>query len=294
MSQALFVVFGSVAVLSALLAVTRKDAVSAASWLVLMFFGLAAVFVLLEAYLVAVVQVLVYAGAIMVLFLFVIMLLDLKESDLRATTGPRLKVLGVVLAGAFLAAFLHVARDATDSDAVADRVAVALREPAPEGGAAPEPAVVALSPAAPEGAPPPPGTTEPGVASPDDRAWSGAFRTAAAPDAARRVTVTVVRDGAVLVSVDGAPQRGVAWTAVPGTRTRSASLALPGAPEGTRLEVTLERGGLAPAPGPAPDGSARGIGRALFEEWLLPFEVASLLLTGAIFGAVVLTKRRLA
>ncbi|HVG93758.1 MAG TPA: NADH-quinone oxidoreductase subunit J, partial [Planctomycetota bacterium] len=93
-TQALFVLFGAVAVVSALLAVTRKNAVAAATWLVLMFFGLAAVFVLLEAYFTAVVQVVVYAGAIMVLFLFVIMLLDLKEADLRAASGPRLKIAG--------------------------------------------------------------------------------------------------------------------------------------------------------------------------------------------------------
>jgi NADH:ubiquinone oxidoreductase subunit 6 (subunit J) len=36
------------------------------------------------------------------------------------------------------------------------------------------------------------------------------------------------------------------------------------------------------------------MGKGIFEEWLLPFEIVSLLLTGAIFGTVVLTKRRLA
>ena len=98
----LFYAFGLSALLSALLAVTRKNAVSAAMWLVLMFFGLAGIYVVLEAYFVAAVQVLVYAGAIMVLFLFVIMLLDLRSEELAAHTGPRLKVLGVLGAAAFL------------------------------------------------------------------------------------------------------------------------------------------------------------------------------------------------
>ena len=86
-----------------MLAVTRKNAVSAAMWLVLMFFGLAGIYVLLEAYFVAAVQILVYAGAIMVLFLFVIMLLDLRTEELAHHAAPRLKPLGVLGALAFLA-----------------------------------------------------------------------------------------------------------------------------------------------------------------------------------------------
>lgn len=99
----LFYVFGAVALLAALLAVTRKNPVSAAMWLVLMFFGLAGIYVVLEAYFVAAVQVLVYAGAIMVLFLFVIMLLDLRTEELAAHRGPRLQALGVLGALGFLA-----------------------------------------------------------------------------------------------------------------------------------------------------------------------------------------------
>jgi NADH-quinone oxidoreductase subunit J len=101
--QVLFYLFAAVAVVSASLAVTRKNAVAAALWLVLMFFGLAGVFVLLEAYFVAVVQVLVYAGAIMVLFLFVIMLLDLRSDELDIMGSPDFRRLGLALAGAFLA-----------------------------------------------------------------------------------------------------------------------------------------------------------------------------------------------
>jgi NADH-quinone oxidoreductase subunit J len=100
----LFYAFGLVALFSALLAVTRKNAISAAMWLVMMFFGLAGIYVVLEAYFVAAVQILVYAGAIMVLFLFVIMLLDLRSEELRVHKGPRFKALGVVGALGFLAA----------------------------------------------------------------------------------------------------------------------------------------------------------------------------------------------
>src|SRR5438105_12317461 len=82
-----FYLFGLVAIVSALLFVTRKSPVAAALWLVNTMFCLAALYVLLDAQFIGAIQVLVYAGAIMVVFLFVIMLLNLgrgeKISDVR-------------------------------------------------------------------------------------------------------------------------------------------------------------------------------------------------------------------
>src|SRR5512141_820856 len=72
-----FYLFGLIAVASALLFVTRKSPVAAALWLVNTMFCLAALYVLLDAQFIGAIQVLVYAGAIMVVFLFVIMLLNL-------------------------------------------------------------------------------------------------------------------------------------------------------------------------------------------------------------------------
>jgi NADH-quinone oxidoreductase subunit J len=100
--ELLFYAFGLLSLGSAVLAITRKNAVSSACWLVLMFFGLAGAFVLMEAYFVAAVQVLVYAGAIMVLFLFVIMLIDLRSEDLALHGAPRLRPVGVIAAAGFL------------------------------------------------------------------------------------------------------------------------------------------------------------------------------------------------
>ena len=74
-----FYLFGLVAVASACVFVTRKSPVAAALWLVNVLFCLAAMFVLLDAQFIGAIQVLVYAGAIMVVFLFVIMLLNLGE-----------------------------------------------------------------------------------------------------------------------------------------------------------------------------------------------------------------------
>ena len=63
--------------------VINRNPVASALSLVVSFLGLAALFLLLDAYFIGVIQVLVYAGAIMVLFLFIIMLLDLRAEKLR-------------------------------------------------------------------------------------------------------------------------------------------------------------------------------------------------------------------
>src|SRR2546430_540736 len=72
----LFWAFAGLALASALACITRRSPVASALWLVVTLFLLAALFVLLDAQFIAVLHLLVYAGAIMVLFLFVIMLLN--------------------------------------------------------------------------------------------------------------------------------------------------------------------------------------------------------------------------
>ena len=89
--QVNFYLFGLLAIASALAFVTRKSPVSAALCLVSVLFNLAALYVMMGAHFVGVIQVLVYAGAIMVVFLFVVMLLNLGHpdelSDIRGTWG---------------------------------------------------------------------------------------------------------------------------------------------------------------------------------------------------------------
>jgi NADH-quinone oxidoreductase subunit J len=88
LTQILFYFFAGLAVLSALMMVTRRNPVASALWLVGTFFCLAAIYTLLGAFFIGIIQILVYAGAIMVLFLFVIMLLNLGndfEPDFRST-----------------------------------------------------------------------------------------------------------------------------------------------------------------------------------------------------------------
>ncbi len=77
----LFYLFSAVAVVSSLIVVTNRRPAYSVLALTLTMLALSALFVLLEAYFVAVIQVLIYAGAILVLFLFVIMLLGMEGTD---------------------------------------------------------------------------------------------------------------------------------------------------------------------------------------------------------------------
>jgi NADH-quinone oxidoreductase subunit J len=100
----LFGAFALLTLLSAGLVIFAKSPISSAMSLVATFFFLAGIYVLLWAHTVAVLQVLVYAGAIMVLFLFVIMLLNLGEVT---STGPRMS-LSRIAGGAAAAGLLVV------------------------------------------------------------------------------------------------------------------------------------------------------------------------------------------
>jgi len=97
-----FWTFGILAMLSALLCITRKNPLASALWLVVTLFSIAALFVLLDAQFLAVLQVLVYAGAIMVLFLFVIMLLNLGRPGPSDIKGPLGLGVAVLLGAALL------------------------------------------------------------------------------------------------------------------------------------------------------------------------------------------------
>lgn len=81
-----FYLFGGIALAGALGVVLFKNPVSSAFSLVGCFFGMAALYALMQAHFMAVVQILVYAGAIMVLFVFVIMLLNLQPDELKEKT----------------------------------------------------------------------------------------------------------------------------------------------------------------------------------------------------------------
>ncbi len=81
--SALFYAFAAILVFAALRVVTARNPVHAALWLVLAFFTAAAHWLMLRAEFLAIVLVLVYVGAVMVLFLFVVMMLDVNFDSLR-------------------------------------------------------------------------------------------------------------------------------------------------------------------------------------------------------------------
>ncbi|MGN6182339.1 MAG: NADH-quinone oxidoreductase subunit J family protein [Thermoanaerobaculia bacterium] len=97
---AIFFLFAAIAVIFALVVVLHRNPVVGALSLVASFFALAVMYVLLEAPFLAALQVIVYAGAIMVLFLFVIMLLNLQHVA-EPTTRPIQQFLGYTSGAAF-------------------------------------------------------------------------------------------------------------------------------------------------------------------------------------------------
>ena len=102
MEGTLFNIFAGLAVLSALLVVLNplsRNPVTSAMFLVITMISISGLFVLLGAYFLAAVQILVYAGAVMVLFLFVIMLLDLQEIARRKLNLVSL-AMGILAVGA--------------------------------------------------------------------------------------------------------------------------------------------------------------------------------------------------
>src|SRR3954469_24526405 len=90
MQDALFYLFATLTLLCGVLVIANpfsRNPVTSAMFLVLTIVSLAGLFILLHAFFLAAVQVLVYAGAVMVLFLFVIMLLDWKAEERRRVKG---------------------------------------------------------------------------------------------------------------------------------------------------------------------------------------------------------------
>jgi NADH-quinone oxidoreductase subunit J len=104
----LFYLLAVAAVVSAIAMVANvRNTVAAAMSLVVTMVALAGIYVLLEAHLVAVIQIMVYAGAIVVLFVFVVMLLNLRRDAFPAMRQRVSRVLGALVAGAALVPLLR-------------------------------------------------------------------------------------------------------------------------------------------------------------------------------------------
>lgn len=107
MSLILFWIFAAIMLAAGLGVVLSRKPVNSAMCLVVAFVALAALFITLDAFFIGIIQVLVYAGAVMVLFLFIIMLLDLKSESTRKLNIPAC-VGGVLVVGGFVGCLVKV------------------------------------------------------------------------------------------------------------------------------------------------------------------------------------------
>jgi NADH-quinone oxidoreductase subunit J len=110
MEPILFVIFGAIAVGGAIMVVTRRHPMASALYLILTLFAVAALFVLRQSHFLAAIQVIVYAGAVVVLFIFVIMLINVPDGKLPVERATGLRFLGVIVAGLFIVETALVAR----------------------------------------------------------------------------------------------------------------------------------------------------------------------------------------
>ena len=112
-SQILFWFLSVLALFSAIMVVISKNPVHSVLWLIVVFFAISGHYLLLNAQFLAIVNIIVYAGAIMVLFLFVIMLMNLnKETEPKKNIW--MKFSGVISGGLLLWIFISASRSAGD------------------------------------------------------------------------------------------------------------------------------------------------------------------------------------
>jgi len=102
MESILFIIVALTVLISALLVITRRSPITSVLFLVLTFLSIAVLYVMLGAQFIAALQVIIYAGAIMVLFLFVVMLLNLRTPQPWEVSGPLRTGLGFIVAGGVL------------------------------------------------------------------------------------------------------------------------------------------------------------------------------------------------
>jgi NADH-quinone oxidoreductase subunit J len=97
----LFYLLSAFAIVSATMVLISKNPIHSVLWLILVFFAISGHYILLNAQFLAIVNIIVYAGAIMVLFLFVIMLMNIKK-DAEVQKQLLVKLIGVIAGGSFL------------------------------------------------------------------------------------------------------------------------------------------------------------------------------------------------
>jgi NADH-quinone oxidoreductase subunit J len=121
METLLFWLLAVIALIAAASMVIQRNPVHSALFLIITLLSLAGLFFLLHAHFLAVIQIIVYAGAIMVLFLFVIMLLDIRRVEAAPSRVKLQKSLGILLGVLFLVEMLLVLRSGVINDMAVTR-----------------------------------------------------------------------------------------------------------------------------------------------------------------------------
>jgi NADH-quinone oxidoreductase subunit J len=109
-TQIMFWFLTVVALFSALMVITNKNPVYSVLWLIAVFFAISGHYILLNAQFLAIVNIIVYAGAIMVLFLFVIMLMNLNK-ETEPQKNRWLKIAGAIAGGCLLLVLIAAFKD---------------------------------------------------------------------------------------------------------------------------------------------------------------------------------------
>ena len=117
-TQILFWVLSVLAVTGAVNVVLSRNPIFSVLWLILTFFAISGHYILLNAQFLAVVNIIVYAGAIMVLFLFVIMLMNMDQ-QVKTKKNKWIKIAGVIAGGCMLLVMVAALKDADTANQVA-------------------------------------------------------------------------------------------------------------------------------------------------------------------------------
>ena len=112
-TQILFWFLTALALGSALMVIFSKNPVHSVLWLIVTFFAISGHYILLNAQFLAIVNIIVYAGAIMVLFLFVVMLMNLN-SEMESQKGKWLKIAGAFSGGCLFIVIVAALKDSAD------------------------------------------------------------------------------------------------------------------------------------------------------------------------------------
>src|SRR5215475_13618716 len=118
-TELLFWFLSALAFFSALMVLVSKNPVHSVLWLIVVFFAISGHYILLNAQFLAIVNLIVYAGAIMVLFLFVFMLMNLN-ADTEPQKNKWLKIAGVVAGGSLLLVFVAALKNADMKNQLAE------------------------------------------------------------------------------------------------------------------------------------------------------------------------------